>query len=73
MPSTPIQHNPTQAFTSSSSYSSKSDKYEKDKSTDQVHKPIVSFLNRLKSNNKWNAHMESNQVKINVPLLNAIL
>ena len=41
-----------------------------------MHKPIVSFPNRLK-NYKQNAHMDKiieifNQVKINVPLLDAI-
>ena len=45
-------------------------------SASQVHKPIVSFSNRLK-NNKQNAHMNKiieifNQVKINVPLLDVI-
>jgi len=47
-----------------------------DKSTSQVHQPIVLFPNRLK-NNKQNPHMDKiidifNQVKINVPLLDAI-
>ena len=55
MPSTSIQHNLTQAFTSSDSDFSNSDKSEKDKSVDQVHKPIVPFSNRLKNNNKQNA------------------
>ena len=45
-------------------------------SASQVHKHIVPFLNRPK-NNKQNAHMDKiieifNQVKINVPLLDAI-
>jgi len=47
IPSTPIQHNPIQASTCFSSIPSNSDKSEKDKSGDQVHKPIVSFPNRL--------------------------
>jgi len=72
-PSNSIQHNDTQASTSSSPNPFKSDKFEKDKSTSQVHKPIVPFPNRLK-NNKQNPHMDKiieifNQVKINVPLL----
>jgi len=41
----------------------------------RLHKPIILFLNRLK-NNKQNPHMDKiieifNQVKINVPLLDA--
>ena len=76
MPTNPIQHNHTHASTSSNPNSFKSDEYEKDKSTSQVHKSIVPFPNRLK-NNKQNAHMDKiieifNQVKINVPLFNAI-
>ena len=46
--SNPIQHNHTQASNSSSPNSFKSDESEKDKSTSQVHKPIVQFPNRLK-------------------------
>ena len=42
-----IQHK--QASTSYSSTPSSSDKSEKDKSTDQVHMPIVPFSNRLKT------------------------
>ena len=77
MPSTLIQHNLIHASTSSSSISSKSDKSEKDKSSSQVHKPIAPFPNRPKNNSKQNAHMKKilemfNQVKINVPLLDAI-
>jgi len=34
------------------------DESEKDKSADHVHKPIVSFSNRLENNNKQTAHME---------------
>jgi len=75
-PSNPIQHNHTQASTLSRPNPSKSDKSETDKSTSQVHQPIVSFSNRLK-NIKQNSHMDKiieifNQVKINVPLLDAI-
>ena len=75
-PSNPIQHNHTQASTSSSSNPSKPDEPETNKSTSQVYKPIVPFSNRLK-NNKQNPHMDKiieifNQVKINVPLLDAI-
>ena len=74
MPSTPIQHDPTQASTFSSSYS---DNSVKDKSTDLVHKSIISFPNRLKNNNKQTAQMEKilemfNQVKFNVLLLGAV-
>ena len=76
LPPNPIQHDNIQAFTSSSSNPSQSDDSEKDKSASQVHKPVVLFPNRLK-NNKQNSHMDKvieifNQVKINVPLLDAI-
>ena len=52
-----------------------SKKIEVDKSAKQVHQPIVPFPNRLRSNN--NAHMEKllevfNQVRLNIPLLEAI-
>ena len=72
-PTNLTQHNHTQAFTSSSPNSFKSDKSKKEKSTSHVHKPIVPFPNRLK-NKKQNVHMDKiieifNQVKINVPLL----
>jgi len=75
-PPKPIQHNHTHASTSSSPSSSKSDEFETDKSTSQVHQPIVPFPNRLK-NNKQNSHMNKiieifNQVKINVVLLDDI-
>ena len=75
-PSNHIQHNHTQPSTSSSPSPSKSDESETDKSTSQVHQPIVPFPNKLK-NNKQNSHMDKiikifNQVKINVPLLDAI-
>ena len=74
--SNPIQHNHTKASTSSSPNPSNSYESETDKSTSQVHKPIVPFPNRLK-NNKQNPHMDKiieifNQVKINVSLLDAI-
>ena len=77
MPSTSIQHNPIQMSTSSSSDSSNSNKSAEDKSTDQVHKSILPFSNRLKNNNKQAAKMDKilemfNQVKINVSLLDAI-
>jgi len=49
-PSKPIQHNHTQASTSSSLSPSKSDESEINKSTSQVHQPIVPFPNRLKNN-----------------------
>ena len=49
-PPNPIQNNPTKASISSSFTQSKSDESEKGKSGDQVHKPIVSFSNRLKNN-----------------------
>ena len=75
-PSNSIQHNHTQASTSSSPNPFKSDESEIDQSTSQVYKPIVPFPNRLK-NNKQNPHMDKiieifNQVKINVPLLDVI-
>ena len=68
-PSNPIQHNHTQASTSSSPNPFKSDESEKDKSTSQMQQPIV-------PNNKKNSHMNKiieifNQVKINVLLLDA--
>jgi len=72
----PNQHNHSSASTLSNSTPPKSDEFEKDKLTSQVHQPIVSFPNRLK-NNKQNSHMDRiieifSQVKINVPLLDAI-
>ena len=56
-PTNPIQHNHNQASTSSNPTPFKSDESEKDKSTSQVHQPIVPFPNRLK-NNKQNPHMD---------------
>jgi len=75
-PSNSIQHNHNQASTSSNPNPSKFDESETDKATSQVHQPIVPFPNRLK-NNKQNPRMDKiieifNQVKINVPLLDAI-
>ena len=75
-PTNPIQYNQNQASTSSNPKPFNSDESEKDKSASQVHQPIVPFPNRLK-NNKQNSHMDKiieifNQVKINVPLLDAI-
>jgi len=75
-PSNFIQHNHTQVLTSSSPNLFKSDESEMDKSTNQVHKLIVPFPNRLK-NNKQNPHIDKiieifNQVKINESLLDAI-
>ena len=55
-PSNPIQHNHNQAPTSSNLNPFKFDESEIDKSTSQVHQPIVPFPNRLK-NNKQNPHM----------------
>ena len=43
IPFNPIQHNNTQASTTSNSNPPKYDESEKDKSTSQVHKPIVPF------------------------------
>jgi len=57
IPSILIQHNHTQASTSSTPNPSKSDEFEKDKSTSQVRKLLVQFSNRLK-NNKQNVHMD---------------
>jgi len=67
----PTSSNPTQAPTPSSSTPPNS----VDKSVEQVHKPTTPFSNRLRNNN--NTQMEKiceifNQVKINVPLLDAI-
>ena len=62
--------NPTQAPTPSSSTPPNS----VDKSAEQVHEPIASFLNRLRNNNAQMKKISEifNQVKINVPLLDAI-
>ena len=57
MPLNPIQHNLTQASSSSSFTLFTSDKSKKDKSADEMHKPIEPFPNRLK-NNKQNAYMD---------------
>ena len=68
---------PAQLSTPSSSTPSpqNSKEIEVDKSAKQVHQPVAPFLNRLGSNN--NAHMEKilevfNQVRLNIPLLDAI-
>jgi len=71
-----IQIDPTHASTSASSSQSAPQTSDKDTATDQVHKPVALFPNRLKSNNN-NMHMEKilkmfNLVKLNVPLLDAI-
>jgi len=77
IPPNPIQHNNTHASTSSSSNLSHSMSLKKtSQSVSQVHKPIVPFPNRLR-NTKQYPHMDKiieifNQVKINVPLLDAI-
>ena len=75
MPTNPIQPDLTHACTSASSTPSTPDESVKDTSADQVHKPIVPFPNGLR--NKKNAHIEEilemfKQVKINIPLLDAI-
>jgi len=75
-PKRPIQIDPTPASTSANSSQSAPQTSDKDTTTDQVHKPVASFPNRLRNNNK-NMHMEKifemfNQVKLNVPLLDAI-
>ena len=49
---------------------------DKDIAAEEVHKPVAPFPNRLKNDNK-NMHMKKilemfNQVKLNVPLLDAI-
>ena len=66
-----------QAFTSPNHTSPQldSDNTKKDKSAENMHKPIAPYPNRLK--NKQGAQMDKvreifNQVKINVPLLDAI-
>ena len=77
MPPIPIQNDSTRASTPSSSTPSNSDNFEKDKLADKVHKPTIPFPNRLKNNNKQTAQTDKifevfNQVKISVPLLDAI-
>ena len=80
LPLVTIQQKPNSTETSTSinsnSTTSESVENEKEKSAEKAHKPIVPFSNRLKSN-KSNAQMEKilemlNQVKIDVPLLDAI-
>ena len=68
--------NETSTSTNSKLNTSDNGEKEKEKSAEDVHKPIVPFPNRLKSN-KSNAQMEKivkmfKQVKINVPLLDAL-
>ena len=75
-PKSPIQINPTPAFTSDSSSQSAPQTSDKDTAAEQVHTPVAPFPNRLRNNNK-NMHMEKilemfNQVKLNVSLLDAI-
>jgi len=75
------QKNPTHivpALASTSASSSQSTPKMSDEATaaEQIHKPVAPFPNWLRNNNK-NMHMEKilemlNQVKLNVPLLNAI-
>ena len=72
----PIQIDPTPASTSASSSQSAPQTSDKDTTTDQVHKTVAPFPNRLRNNNK-NMHMEKilemfNEVKLNVPLLDTI-
>ena len=71
-----VHIDPTPASTSASSSQSAPQTFDEDKAAEQVHKPVAPFPNRLRNNNK-NMHMEkmlemSNQVKLNVPLLDAI-
>jgi len=66
----------TPAYTSASSSQSAPQTSDKDTATDQVHKPVAPFPNRFRNNNK-NIHMKKilemfNQVKLNMPLLDAI-
>ena len=66
----------TPAFTSASSSQTAPHTSDEDKVPEQVHKPVAPFPSRLRNNNK-NMHMEKmlemfNQVKLNVPLLDAI-
>ena len=75
-PKSSIQIDPTLASTSASSSKSAPQTSNKDTAAKEVHKPVALFPNRLRNNNK-NTHMEKilemfNQVKLNVPLLDAI-
>jgi len=63
-------------FTSASTSSSSPRDSDKDNTVERVQKPIAPFPNRLRNNNK-SMHMMKilerfNQVKLNVPLLDAI-
>ena len=74
-PTNTIQTDPTSATTFASSTQSAPNESDKDKSVDQVYKPIALFPNRLR--NSKSMHMEKileilNQVKLNMPLLDAI-
>ena len=71
-----IQIDPTPASTSASSSHTASQISDKDTATDQVHNLVAPFPNRLRNNSK-NMHMEKilemfNQIRLNVPLLDAI-
>jgi len=75
-PKNSIQIDPTSTSTSAISSQSAPQTSDKDNVTNQVHKPVAPFHNRLRNKNK-NMHMKKilemfNQVKLNVPLLNAI-
>ena len=75
-PKNPIQIDPTPASKCASSSQSDPQTSDKDTTTDQLHKLVAPFPNRLKNNNK-NMKMKKilemfYPVKLNVPLLNAI-
>jgi len=63
----PVQIDPTPASTSANSSQSAPQTSDKDTTTDQVHKPVASFLN---THEKILEIL--NQVKLNVPLLDTI-
>ena len=72
----PTHVDPAPTSTSASSSQSAPQTFDKDIAAEEVHKLIAPFPNRLRNNNK-NMHMEKilemfNQVKLNVPLLDAI-
>jgi len=72
----PVHIDPTPASTSDNSSQSTPHTSDEDKAAEQVHKPVAPFPNKLRNNNK-NMYMEKmlemfNQVKLNVPLLDAI-
>jgi len=71
-----VYTDPTPASISASSSQSAPQMSDEDKAAEQIHKLVAPFPNRLRKNNK-NMHMEKmlemfNQVKLNVPLLDAI-